>query len=61
MKDKEIDEILTQSLASGAKLDGHQIAALTLAIQQARLAIADRRAEFPPGATPYQLGPRTKT
>ena len=57
----EIDEILTQSLASGAKLDGHQIAALTLAIQQARLAIADRRAEVPPGATPYQLGPITKT
>ena len=46
----EIDEILTQSLASGAKLDGHQLAALTLAIQQARLAIADRRAEIAPGA-----------
>jgi TRAP-type uncharacterized transport system substrate-binding protein len=57
----EIDEILTQSLASGAKLDGHQIAALTLAIQQARLAIADRRAEVAPAATPSPLEPRTKT
>jgi TRAP-type uncharacterized transport system substrate-binding protein len=57
----EIDEILTQSLASGAKLDGHQIAALTLAIQQARLAIADRRAEVAPWATPSQLEPGAKT
>ncbi len=41
----EIDEILTQSLAAAhmPKLDGHQLAALTLAVQQARLAIADRR------------------
>jgi TRAP-type uncharacterized transport system substrate-binding protein len=44
----EIDEILTQSLAAAQmpKLDGHQLAALTLAVQQARLAIADRRAEL---------------
>lgn len=44
----EIDEILTQSLAAAQmpKLDGHQLAALTLAVQQARLVIADRRAEF---------------
>jgi TRAP-type uncharacterized transport system substrate-binding protein len=43
----EIDEILTQSLAAAQmpKLDGHQLAALTLAVQQARLVIADRRAE----------------
>lgn len=42
----EIDEILTGSLAAAdtPKLDSHQIAALSLAIQQARLAIADRRA-----------------
>jgi hypothetical protein len=50
-----IDEILTQSLAAGEmpKLDGHQLAALTLAVQQARLAIADRRTELsvrPPSA-----------
>lgn len=44
----QIDAILTQSLAAGQmpKLDGHQLAALTLAVQQARLAIADRRAEL---------------
>lgn len=44
----QIDEILTQSLAAGEmpKLDSHQLAALTLAIQQARLAIADRRSEL---------------
>ena len=44
----EIDEILTQALAAAEtpKLDGHQLAALTLAVQQARLAIADRRAEI---------------
>ncbi len=44
----EIDDILTRSLAAAhmPKLDGHQLAALTLAIQQARLAIADRRAEI---------------
>ena len=44
----EIDDILTQSLAAAhmPKLDGHQLAALTLAVQQARLAIADRRAEI---------------
>ena len=53
----EIDEILTQSLAAAhmPKLDGHQLAALTLAVQQARLAIADRRAELArpsPGAVP---------
>jgi TRAP-type uncharacterized transport system substrate-binding protein len=44
----EIDEILTQSLAAAQmpKLDGHQLAALTLAVQQARLVIADRRAEL---------------
>ena len=57
----EIDEILTQSLAGGAKLDGHQIAALTLAIQQARLAIADRRAEVGPSGDPNQLEPKAKT
>jgi len=57
----EIDEILTQSLAGGAKLDGHQIAALTLAIQQARLAIADRRAEVAPSGIPTKLEPRDKT
>jgi TRAP-type uncharacterized transport system substrate-binding protein len=57
----EIDEILTQSLAGGTKLDGHQLAALTLAIQQARLAIADRRAEVAPCATPSQLEPGAKT
>ena len=41
-------EILTQSLAAGEmpKLDGHQLAALTLAVQQARLAIAERRSEL---------------
>ena len=34
-----------ESLAAAdmPKLDGHQLAALTLAVQQARLAIADRR------------------
>ncbi|WP_374545353.1 TAXI family TRAP transporter solute-binding subunit [Rhodoblastus sp.] len=44
----QIDSILTQSLAAGEmpKLDGHQLAALTLAVQQARLAIADRRSEL---------------
>ncbi len=44
----EIDGILTQSLAAAhmPKLDGHQLAALTLAVQQARLAIADRRTEI---------------
>jgi TRAP-type uncharacterized transport system substrate-binding protein len=44
----EIDEILTHSLAAAQmpKLDGHQLAALTLAVQQARLAIADRRVEL---------------
>ena len=44
----EIDDILTRSLAAAhmPKLDGHQLAALTLAVQQARLAIADRRAEI---------------
>ncbi len=44
----QIDEILTRSLAAGAmpKLDNHQLAALTLAVQQARLAIADRRSEL---------------
>ncbi len=44
----EIDDILTQSLAAAhmPKLDGHQLAALTLAVQQARLAIADRRSEI---------------
>jgi hypothetical protein len=44
----QIDEILTQSLAAGEmpKLDGHQLAALTLAVQQARLAISDRRSEL---------------
>ena len=42
----EIDDILTQSLAAGQipKLDVHQLAAMGLAVQQARLAIADRRA-----------------
>ena len=57
----EIDEILTQSLASGAKLDSHQLAALTLAIQQARLAIADRRAEIAPALAPSQRESGTKT
>lgn len=44
----QIDEILTQSLAAGEmpKLDGHQLAALTLAVQQARLAISERRSEL---------------
>ena len=44
----EIDEILTQSLAAAhmPKLDAHQLAALSLAVQQARLAISDRRAEM---------------
>jgi hypothetical protein len=44
----QIDEILTQSLAAGEmpKLDGHQLAALTLAVQQARLAIAERRSDL---------------
>ncbi|MBB4198731.1 hypothetical protein CCR94_06575 [Rhodoblastus sphagnicola] len=41
----QIDEILTRTLASGRipKLDGHQLAGLTLAVEQARLAIKDRR------------------
>ncbi|MCW2315839.1 TRAP-type uncharacterized transport system substrate-binding protein [Rhodoblastus acidophilus] len=41
----QIDEILTNTLASGQipKLDGHQLAGLTLAVEQARLAIKDRR------------------
>jgi hypothetical protein len=41
----QIDEILTHTLASGRipKLDGHQLAGLTLAVEQARLAIKDRR------------------
>ncbi len=41
----QIDEILTHTLASGSipKLDGHQLAGLTLAVEQARLAIKDRR------------------
>jgi len=41
----QIDEILTHTLASGRmpKLDGHQLAGLTLAVEQARLAIQDRR------------------
>jgi TRAP-type uncharacterized transport system substrate-binding protein len=41
----QIDEILTHTLASGRipKLDGHQLAGLTLAVEQARLAIHDRR------------------
>ena len=44
----QIDEILTRSLAAGAmpKLDNHQLAALAFAVQQARLAIADRRSEL---------------
>ncbi len=44
----EIDEILTQSLAAKdmPKLDAHQLAALSLAVQQARVAIAERRAEL---------------
>ncbi len=44
----QIDEILTTSLAAGVapKLDNHQLAALTLVVQQARLAIADRRSEL---------------
>lgn len=48
----EIDEILTGSLAAAdtPKLDSHQLAALSLAIQQARLAIAERRAEIFPRA-----------
>jgi len=54
----QIDEILTRSLAAAEmpKLDSHQIAALTLAVQQARLAIADRRVQLAnqpmPGAPP---------
>lgn len=46
----EIDGILTGSLAAAdtPKLDSHQLAALSLAIQQARLAIAERRAEIFP-------------
>ena len=41
----QIDEILTRTLATGRipKLDGHQLAGLTLAVEQARLAIKDRR------------------
>ncbi len=44
----QIDEILTRSLAAAEmpKFDSHQLAALTLAVQQARLAIADRRQEL---------------
>jgi TRAP-type uncharacterized transport system substrate-binding protein len=44
----QIDEILTKSLAAAEmpKLDSHQLAALTLAVQQARLAISDRRSEL---------------
>jgi TRAP-type uncharacterized transport system substrate-binding protein len=51
----EIDAILTQSLAAAEtpKLDGHQLAALTLAVQQARLAIADRRAELAKRGTAF--------
>jgi TRAP-type uncharacterized transport system substrate-binding protein len=51
----EIDAILTQSLAGGPmpKLDSHQLAALTLAIEQARLAIASRRVELA-GSLPRQ-------
>lgn len=53
----QIDEILTQSLAvtTTPKLDHHQLAALTLAIQQARLAIVDRRIEL--GARPSRRPP----
>ena len=53
----EIDEILTRSLAAAAtpKLDNHQLAALTLAVQQARLAIADRRSQL--GARPSSQPP----
>jgi TRAP-type uncharacterized transport system substrate-binding protein len=41
----QIDEILTRTLATGRipKLDGHQLAGLTLAVEQARLALKDRR------------------
>ncbi|WP_298357994.1 TAXI family TRAP transporter solute-binding subunit [Rhodoblastus sp.] len=55
--ENQIDDILTQSLAVTAKpkLDNHQLAALTLAVQQARLAIADRRIEL--GARPSPQRP----
>ncbi len=43
--EREIDAILTETLSSGnmPKLDAHQVAAVGLVIQQARLAINDRR------------------
>lgn len=41
----QIDDILTRTLAAGRmpKLDSHQLAGLTLAVEQARLALKDRR------------------
>ena len=57
----EIDDILTQSLAAVhmPKLDSHQLAALTLAVQQARLAISDRRSEIGETAGDQISKPRT--
>ena len=55
-------KILTQSLAAAQmpKLDGHQLAALSLAVQQARLAIADRRTEMAFKLPEFVSGPTAK-
>jgi TRAP-type uncharacterized transport system substrate-binding protein len=49
----QIDEILTRTLATGRmpKLDVHQLAGLTLAVEQARLALMDRRRALSGGTT----------
>jgi hypothetical protein len=49
----QIDEILTRTLATGRmpKLDVHQLAGLTLAVEQARLALMDRRRVLSGGTT----------
>jgi TRAP-type uncharacterized transport system substrate-binding protein len=59
----EIDDILTQSLVAGLmpKLDGHQLTALSLAVQQARLAIAGRRSEIGLEASRSAQEPSAKT
>jgi hypothetical protein len=46
--ERGIDQILTKALAKGhmPKLDSHQLAALTLVVQQARYAISDRRTQI---------------
>lgn len=49
----QIDDILTRTLAAGRmpKLDSHQLAGLTLAVEQARLALKDRRRALIGGTT----------